>query len=83
MQILELRDLSDAGAFFEDSFETRWRGYDWSRFDDQSVRVSNCGLSAVPGWVYLRVGIELAQRARRVFFGDQKHPMRVYKRIQS
>lgn len=80
MVVLELKDLSEDGVFFEDSFEQKFRAYDWSRFDNQAVRVSNCGLDIVPGWVYLTVGIELAKRARKIFFGDAYEPKRIFKR---
>jgi hypothetical protein len=80
MEILELKDFAIDGAFFEDDFDTRFATYNWQRFDDQAVRVSNCGLTDVPGWVYLTVGIELSQRARKIFFGDNHNPRKLFVR---
>jgi hypothetical protein len=80
MIILELRDFAADGVFFEDVFDERFRQCNWSRFDGQAVRVSNCGLTEVPGWVYLAVGIELAGRARKIFFGDVHNPRKLFSR---
>jgi len=74
MEILELKDFANKGAFFEDDFDVRFAAYDWQRFNNKVVRVSNCGLTDVPGWVYLSVGIELSQRACKIFFGDNHNP---------
>lgn len=80
MEILELKDFAFDGAFFEDDFDARFGGYDWQRFDGKAVRVSNCGLTDVPGWVYLSIGIELSQRARKIFFGDNHNPRKLFAR---
>ena len=77
MEVLELKDFALAGAFFEDLFDERIRSYDWGRFDGKAVRISNCGLTDVPGWVYLTVGIELSRRSRKIFFGDKHNPRKV------
>jgi hypothetical protein len=81
MEILELKDFAQDGAFFEDLFDARFAAFDWQRFDDKAVRVSNCGLTDVPGWVYLSVGIELSQRARKIFFGDNHNPRKLFTRM--
>jgi hypothetical protein len=81
MEILELKDFAQDGAFFEDFFDARFTAFDWQRFDDKAVRVSNCGLTDVPGWVYLSVGIELSQRARKIFFGDNHNPRKLFTRM--
>lgn len=78
MEILELGELSEEGLFPEEEFDRKVKRLDWSRFQNKSVRVSNCGLTQVPGWVYLKVGIELALRARKVFFGDVHNPKKLY-----
>jgi len=80
MEILELKDFAQDGVFFEDYFDTQFQTYDWQRFDDKAVRVSNCGLNVVPGWVYLTVGIELSRRARKIFFGDNHNPRKLFVR---
>ena len=78
MEILELKDFANKGAFFEDDFDARFAAYDWRRFDNKAVRISNCGLTDVPGWVYLSVGIELSQRARKIYFGDNHDPRKLF-----
>jgi hypothetical protein len=80
MEILELKDFANKGVFFEQDFDSRFGAYDWQRFDDQAVRVSNCGLTDVPGWVYLSIGIELSKRARKIFFGDNHNPRKLFAR---
>jgi hypothetical protein len=80
MEILELKDFAQDGVFFETFFDTQFAAYNWRRFDDQAVRVSNCGLNDVPGWVYLSVGIELSHRARKIFFGDNHNPRKLFTR---
>jgi hypothetical protein len=78
MEVLELNDFALDGAFFEDLFDERFNSYNWGRFDGKAVRVSNCGLTDVPGWVYLAVGIELSRRSRKIFFGDKHNPRKVF-----
>jgi hypothetical protein len=80
MEILELKDFSEGDIFSEDHFDRKVLEFDWERFRDKAVRVSNCGLTQVPGWVYMQIGIELAWRARKVFFGDPHNPRRVFRR---
>ena len=80
MEILELSDFSDNGAFFEDLFDEKFRNYNWDRFNGKPARISNCGLTNVPGWAYLLVGIELAKRAQKISFGDSKNPKRIFRR---
>jgi hypothetical protein len=80
MEILELKDFAQEGAFFEESFDAQFANYDWRRFDDKAVRISNCGLTDVTGWVYLSIGIELSQRARKIFFGDNHNPRKLFTR---
>lgn len=80
MEVLELKQFSDNGVFVEEVFDRKVEAFDWFRFRDMSVRVSSCGLTQVPGWVYLQIGIELAGQARKVFFGDVHNPKRVFRR---
>ena len=80
MEILEISEFSEEGVFFEESFDRRVAAFDWSRFNDKPVRVSNCGLTDVPGWVYLQIGIQLSGRAKKIFFGDPKNPKKLYSR---
>jgi hypothetical protein len=80
MEILELKDFANEGVFFEADFDARFAAYGWQRLDGKAVRVSNCGLTDVPGWVYLSVGIELSQRARKIFFGDNHNPRKLFVR---
>lgn len=80
MEVLELKDLSEEGVFFEDDFEQRFHAFNWGQFNDKAVRISACGLDNIPAWVYLLVGIELAKHARKIFFGDSKQPKRIFKR---
>jgi hypothetical protein len=80
METLELRDFANKGAFFEDDFDARFAAFNWQKFDDKAVRVSSCGLTEVPGWVYLSIGIELSQRARKIFFGDNHNARKLFAR---
>ena len=80
MELLELRDFSDKGAFFEDDFDKKFAAYDWNRFNKKAVRISNCGLTNVPGWAYLIIGIELSKRAKRIYFGDNYDPKKIFRR---
>ena len=82
MEILEISDFAEEGVFFEESFDRRVSSYKWDRFDDKPVRISNCGLTDVPGWVYLQIGIQLSGRAKKIFFGDPKNPKKLYSREQ-
>ncbi len=80
MELIELKDFSNEGVFFEDDFDLKFRAYDWKRLDDKAVRISACGLEQIPAWVYLLVGIELSKHARKIFFGDSSQPKRIFKR---
>jgi hypothetical protein len=80
MEVLDLNELSDEGAFFEDAFEQKLSSFNWERYADKTVRITSCGLINVPGWVYLQVGIELSKRASKIFYGDAKNPKRIYRR---
>ncbi len=80
MEVLELTDFAENGVIFEAAFDQKFREYNWERFNGKAVRISNCGLQIVPGWVYITVGIELAGRARKIFYGDAKEPKRLYRR---
>lgn len=80
MELLELKDFSEGGAFFEDDFDKKFKLFDWKRFDDKAVRISACGLPHIPAWVYLLIGIELSKHARKIFFGDSAQPKRIFKR---
>jgi hypothetical protein len=80
MEVLELQEFSQEGIFLEDDFDRLVAEFDWDSLRDKAVRVSNCSLTNVPGWVYLKIGFELAGRARKVFFGDHKNPKRIFKR---
>ena len=80
MELLELKDFSEDGVFFEDDFDKRFKAFDWKQFNDKSVRISACGLEQIPAWVYLLIGIELSRHARKIFFGDSNQPKRIFKR---
>lgn len=80
MQILELKDFAEDGIFAEDEFDRKVATHDWEQYRDQAVRISSCALSQIPGWVFLQIGVELAGRARKIFFGDPHNPKKVFNR---
>ena len=83
MELLELKDFSDGGAFFEDDFDKKFKAFDWTKFNDKSVRISPCGLELIPAWVHLLIGIKLSRHARKIFFGDSGQPKRIFKRDEN
>ncbi len=80
MVVLELSDFSEDGIFAEEAFDSKFAEHDWTQYRDQAVRISGCGLTQVPGWVFLQIGIALAAQARKVLFGDRHTPKRVFSR---
>ena len=76
----DIRELIDGGMFKETPFRRSLAGVNWSQYSDQRVLVKACGGMPIPPWAFMLLMAKLLPVAKSVAYGEDCHPVVVYKR---
>jgi hypothetical protein len=81
MEKIEIKDFADGGILREQSFREKIEAHDWGQYDDKAVLIQGCADIIIPTWAYLVVTAKLVPHAARVYFGEQKTRIPIWKKL--
>jgi len=77
---LDIRELIEGALFKETPFRQSLRNVNWEQYSDQRVLVKSCGGMPIPPWAFMLLMANLLPVAKSVAYGEDCHPVVVYKR---
>ena len=80
METILLDDFLDDGIIKEKSFREQINSMDFSLFDKKKVIVKGCAEVTVPTWAYLIIVANLSQVADKIYFGEPRHAVKIFRR---
>ena len=81
METILLEDFLDEGIIKEKSFREKINLIDFSAFSKKKVIIKGCAGVPVPTWAYLIIVANLAQVANKIYFGEPRHAVKIFNRI--
>ncbi|MDP6169663.1 MAG: DUF2480 family protein [Candidatus Marinimicrobia bacterium] len=80
METIILDDFLEGGIIRERSFRQQVRELDLDQFQDKKVIIKGCASVTVPTWAYLIITAQLAQVAKKIYYGEPRYAVKIYSR---
>ena len=78
MDTIFLDDFLDGGILKEKPFLSKINELDWNQYKDKKVLIKGCTDVPVPTWAYLIITAQLAQNAKRIYFGELRSAIKIF-----
>ena len=75
-----LDDFLEDGIIRERSFRRQVGELDLDEFQDKKVIIKGCASVTVPTWAYLILTAQLAQVAKKIYYGEPRYAVKIYSR---
>jgi hypothetical protein len=75
-----LDDFLEDGIIRERSFRQQVDELDLDEFQDKKVIIKGCASVTVPTWAYLILTAQLAQVAKKIYYGEPRYAVKIYSR---
>ena len=75
-----LDDFLEDGIIRERSFRQQVDELDLDEFQDKKVIIKGCANVTVPTWAYLILTAQLAQVAKKIYYGEPRYAVKIYSR---
>ena len=73
-------DYLDDGIIREKSFRQKVDKLDLDHYKDKKVIIKGCASVTVPTWAYLILTAQLAQVAKKIYYGEPRYAVKIYSR---
>jgi len=80
METIMLDDFLEDGIIRERSFRQQVDELDLDEFQDKKVIIKGCASVTVPTWAYLILTAQLAQVAKKIYYGEPRYAVKIYSR---
>ena len=80
MEVIDLQTFLKDGMFRETVFREAIQKYSWDQYAGKPVVIQGCGEIELPTWSYLCVVAELIPYASRIFYGEPRRPIPIWKK---
>ena len=80
METILLDDFLDNGIIREKSFRAMVDKLDLEHYRDKKVIIKGCASVSVPTWAYLILTAQLAQVAKKIYYGELRYAVKIYSR---
>ena len=80
METIMLDDFLDNGIIREKSFRQQVDEIDLDAYYDKKVILKGCAGVVVPTWAYLILTAQLAQVAKKIYYGEPRYAVKIYSR---
>ena len=80
METILLDDFLDGGIIREKSFRKKVDELDLNQYEDKKVIIKGCASVTVPTWAYLILTAQLAQVAKKIYYGEPRYAVKIYSR---
>ena len=78
METILLDDFLDDGIIREKSFRQKVDKLDLDHYKDKKVIIKGCASVTVPTWAYLILTAQLAQVAKKIYYGEPRYTVKIY-----
>ena len=80
MKTVALDDFLTEGILIEKNFRKKVSEIEWNNYEDENVLVKGCSQAPIPTWAYLIITSKLTKYARKIYFGEARRAIEIYKK---
>ena len=80
MKTIALDDFLSEGILIEKKFRKQINAINWNEFKNENVLIKGCSQAPIPTWAYLIISSNLAKYARKIYFGEARRAIEIYKK---
>tara|TARA_X000001036_G_scaffold241798_1_gene225622 strand:+ start:1000 stop:1260 length:261 start_codon:yes stop_codon:yes gene_type:complete len=78
METVLLDDFLDEGIIREKSFRRQVDELELDQYKNKKVIIKGCASVTVPTWAYLILTAQLAQVAKKIYYGEPRYAVKIY-----
>ena len=78
METVLLDDFLDEGIIREKSFRRQVDELELDQYKNKKVIIKGCASVTVPTWAYLILTAQLAQVAKKIYYGERRYAVKIY-----
>ena len=78
METVLLDDFLDEGIIREKSFRQQVDELALDQYKNKKVIIKGCASVTVPTWAYLILTAQLAQVAKKIYYGEPRYAVKIY-----
>lgn len=78
METVLLDDFLDEGIIREKSFRRQVDELELDQYKNKKVILKGCASVTVPTWAYLILTAQLAQVAKKIYYGEPRYAVKIY-----
>jgi|TARA_B100001094_G_C17717659_1_gene570413 hypothetical protein len=78
METVLLDDFLDDGIIREKSFRQQVDQLDLNQYKNKKVIIKGCASVTVPTWAYLILVAQVAQVAKKIYYGEPRYAVKIY-----
>ena len=67
------------GILVEKKFRAKVDKINWDDYNKENVLIKGCSEAPIPTWAYLIISANLAKHARKIYFGEARRAIEIYK----
>ena len=67
------------GILVEKKFRAKVDKINWNDYNNENVLIKGCSEAPIPTWAYLIISANLAKHARKIYFGEARRAIEIYK----
>jgi hypothetical protein len=79
METIIFDDFLSDGILVEKKFREKVGKINWEDYNKKNVLIKGCSQAPIPTWAYLIISANLAKHARKIYFGEARRAIEIYK----
>ena len=80
MKTIALDDFLTEGILIEKKFREKIKKINWKIYENENILIKGCSQAPIPTWAYLIITSNLSIYARKIYFGEARRAIEVYKK---
>lgn len=83
METVFLDNFLDDGIIREKSFRRQVDQLDLNQYKNKKVIIKGCASVTVPTWAYLILVAQVAQVAKKIYYGEPRYAVKIYSKREN
>ncbi len=83
METVLLDNFLDDGIIREKSFRQQVDQLDLNQYKNKKVIIKGCASVTVPTWAYLILVAQVAQVAKKIYYGEPRYAVKIYSKREN
>ena len=79
METIIFDDFLFNGILVEKKFREKVSKINWDDYNNKNILIKGCSQAPIPIWAYLIISTNLAKHARKIYFGEARRAIEIYK----